>query len=205
MSEYSAGLDPKTAIRKAEQFLHDSDFGAASDFFQENSGVIFQVVDGIVKSLKAVLVAIIRLVRHALRTVVFFGALMFLVSCESDPIDTIFRVIPVVSRKQTELSDRIKHNISQILIVSILLCAWRGFVTWVYFVVLDLVGEGSLVAIDWNNLTQYLAIPLLCGIPQCPHCCVPYLSLGHLRSGSIDYLFQIGSLLALLCCWHSDC
>lgn len=64
---------------------------------------------------------------------------MYLVGSEDDMVDSVFKLIPVVPEKQNEISERIKRNISQIFIVSLLLCCLRGIITWFYFSLMDLV------------------------------------------------------------------
>lgn len=79
------------------------------------------------------------LVDRALNLFLFLGVLMYLVGSEDDMVDCAFKLIPVLPEKQDEISERIKCNISQIFIVSLLLCCLRGTITWFYFTAMNLV------------------------------------------------------------------
>ena len=82
---------------------------------------------------------LLELIDQSLNSFIFVGALMFLVSWDTDVFDTLFKLVPASASKQIEISATVQRNISQLFLVSLLLCIYRGAVTWIYFSIMDIV------------------------------------------------------------------
>ena len=113
----------------------------SSQFIQSWNTVIFQTSASLLKAFNVVTYTFMGIVNRILHVLVFLGVLMYLVSCEDDAIDTVFTMIPVLPEKQNEIAERVKRNISQVFIVSLLLSLFRGIITWFYFSVMNLVSD----------------------------------------------------------------
>ena len=101
--------------------------------------VVIEMSASILTFIAGLATSLLGMIDNAFTSLVFIGALMFLVDSEIDYIDTFFSILPISSIQQMDLSHNIQRSISRLFECSLLLCFFRGFFTWCYFTFMGIV------------------------------------------------------------------
>jgi len=127
-------------VDKAKGFVENVDFYALYEQLQEYASSIMNVTDVIMSSgekIASVFAEVVAFlggfVSYTLDFLAFVGALMFFLESENSLVESAMTIIPIPAENQRQVTEAIRSNMSQILLVSLLLAVSHGLATFMYF------------------------------------------------------------------------